>query len=215
MSIGADDIQDLKTAHGAEIWAKYINRNTGRRSDAATAYVHSVMDEQSNLHLRTNARVSRVIFDGDRAVGVAYVPSRNRAHQGQYKETIVSNSSCGPSSARTGDASKLRSARTSTSCSRPVRWARPRSSSARVSAARISCRSSTSSALVTSPGSASNTKTTTRRFPVSLVVSYSFPADSLPFPSLPRERGDADSRRLPSWGPGGAPGALPGVGDEP
>ena len=27
---------DLDTAHGAEIWAKYINRHTGRRSDAAT-----------------------------------------------------------------------------------------------------------------------------------------------------------------------------------
>ena len=27
---------DLDTSHAAEIWAKYINRNTGRRSDAAT-----------------------------------------------------------------------------------------------------------------------------------------------------------------------------------
>ena len=31
-----DDIQDLDTAHASEIWAKYINRHTGRRSDAAT-----------------------------------------------------------------------------------------------------------------------------------------------------------------------------------
>ena len=29
-------IPDLDTGHGAEIWAKYINRITGRRSDAAT-----------------------------------------------------------------------------------------------------------------------------------------------------------------------------------
>lgn len=54
------------------------------------AYVHSVMDAQTNLHLRTNARVSRVVFEGTKAVGVAYVPSRNRAHGGQLKETIVS-----------------------------------------------------------------------------------------------------------------------------
>lgn len=102
---------DLKTAHGAEIWAKYINRHTGRRSDAATgqcpcsvhfyniflmlrlscpAYVHSVMDVQNNLFLRTNARVNRVLFDGNnKAVGVAYVPSRNRANGGQLAETIV------------------------------------------------------------------------------------------------------------------------------
>lgn len=85
----SDDIQDLTTSHASEIWAKYINRHTGRRSDAATAYVHSVMDVQNNLYLRTNSRVSRVIFEGDKAVGVAYVPVRNRGHQGQLQETIV------------------------------------------------------------------------------------------------------------------------------
>ncbi|KDR71609.1 hypothetical protein GALMADRAFT_143863 [Galerina marginata CBS 339.88] len=84
-----DDLQDLDTSHASEIWAKYINRHTGRRSDAATAYVHSVMDVQSNLYLRTNARVSRVIFEGTKAVGVAYVPARNRGHAGQLMETIV------------------------------------------------------------------------------------------------------------------------------
>ena len=47
------------------------------------------MDVQTNLHLRVNAKVSRVIFDGDRAVGVAYVPARNRVHQSQVRETIV------------------------------------------------------------------------------------------------------------------------------
>ena len=29
------------------------------------AYVHSVMDVQSNLYLRCNARVSRVLFDAN------------------------------------------------------------------------------------------------------------------------------------------------------
>ncbi|KAG1876463.1 GMC oxidoreductase-domain-containing protein [Suillus subalutaceus] len=85
----SDDLQDLTTAHASEIWAKYINRHTGRRSDAATAYVHGVMDTQSNLYLRTNARVSRVIFEGTKAVGVAYVPSRNRANNAAVQETIV------------------------------------------------------------------------------------------------------------------------------
>jgi len=47
------------------------------------------MDIQSNLYLRTNARVNRVIFEGDKAVGVAYVPARNRAHDGKLMETIV------------------------------------------------------------------------------------------------------------------------------
>ncbi|KAL5501118.1 hypothetical protein ACEPAH_9505 [Sanghuangporus vaninii] len=85
----SDDIQDLTTSHASEIWAKYINRYTGRRSDAATAYVHSVMDVQNNLHLRTNARVSRVIFEGSKAVGLAYVPAKGRTHKNEIKETIV------------------------------------------------------------------------------------------------------------------------------
>ena len=55
-----------------------------------TAYVHSVMDTQNNLFLRCNARVSRVLFDANnKAVGVAYVPSRNRANNAQVVETIV------------------------------------------------------------------------------------------------------------------------------
>ncbi|KAJ7583061.1 GMC oxidoreductase-domain-containing protein [Mycena floridula] len=90
----SDDLQDLDTSHASEIWAKYINRHTGRRSDAATAYVHSVMDIQTNLYLRTNARVSRVIFEGTKAVGVAYVPSRNRGHGGALMETIVKARKC-------------------------------------------------------------------------------------------------------------------------
>ena len=89
-----DDIQDLQTSHASELWAKYVNRHTGRRSDAATAYVHSVMDVQSNLYLRTDARVNRVIFEDKKAVGVAYVPARNRGDGGKLIETIVRARKC-------------------------------------------------------------------------------------------------------------------------
>lgn len=55
------------------------------------AYVHSVMDVQNNLHLRCNARGCRVLFDANnKAIGVSYVPSRNRANGAQVQETIVS-----------------------------------------------------------------------------------------------------------------------------
>lgn len=48
------------------------------------------MDTQNNLYLRCNARVSRVLFDANNtAVGVAYVPSRNRANNANVVETIV------------------------------------------------------------------------------------------------------------------------------
>jgi alcohol oxidase len=80
-----DDLQDLKESHAAEIWAKWINKDTGRRSDAATGYIHPVMATQTNLHLRCNAKASRVIFEGTKAVGLAFVNNRNHGN----KETIV------------------------------------------------------------------------------------------------------------------------------
>ncbi|MCV2423674.1 GMC family oxidoreductase N-terminal domain-containing protein, partial [Paucibacter sp. DJ4R-1] len=83
-----DDLQDCQQSHAAEIWAKWINKDTGRRSDAASAYVHPIMAEQSNLHLRCNSKVARVIFEGTKAVGVAYVNSRDHG-QTHTTETIV------------------------------------------------------------------------------------------------------------------------------
>lgn len=83
-----DDLQDCKESHASEIWAKYINRYTGRRSDAAHAYIHPVMKLQQNLHLRTNCKASRVVFEGTKAVGVAYVGAKDH---GEFagRETVV------------------------------------------------------------------------------------------------------------------------------
>lgn len=71
--------------------ATFMTRNKYLIIRFPIAYVHSVMDVQTNLHLRTNSRVSRVIFEGTTAVGVAYVHSKNRAHKGELRETIVSD----------------------------------------------------------------------------------------------------------------------------
>jgi len=43
---------------------------------------------QSNLHLLTNAKAVRVIFEGDKAVGVAYCSPRHYGHE-KVKEHIV------------------------------------------------------------------------------------------------------------------------------
>ncbi|KAL7269090.1 Alternative oxidase, mitochondrial precursor [Rhizina undulata] len=71
-----DDLQDLETAHGAEHWLKWINRDTGRRSDSAHAYIHSTMRNQGNLFLQCNTKIDKVIFEGNRAVGVQTVPTK-------------------------------------------------------------------------------------------------------------------------------------------
>ena len=71
-----DDLQDLETAHGAEHWLKWINRDTGRRSDSASAYIHSTMRNKDNLYLLCNTKIDKVIFEGNRAVGVKTVPTK-------------------------------------------------------------------------------------------------------------------------------------------
>jgi alcohol oxidase len=71
-----DDLQDLVTAHGAEHWLKWINRDTGRRSDAAHAYIHSTRAVHSNLHLMCNTKVDKVIIENGRCVGVQTVPTK-------------------------------------------------------------------------------------------------------------------------------------------
>ncbi|KAK3986344.1 alcohol oxidase 1 [Cladorrhinum sp. PSN332] len=71
-----DDLQDLKTGHGAEQWLKWINRDTGRRSDSAHAYIHATRAVHSNLYLACNTKVDKVIIENGRAVGVRTVPTK-------------------------------------------------------------------------------------------------------------------------------------------
>ena len=91
-----DDLQDLVTGHGAEHWLKYvqehhrydicadfvrwINRDTGRRSDSAHAYIHSTRAHHQNLHLVVNTKTEKVILEGGRAVGVKTVPTLSLIH---------------------------------------------------------------------------------------------------------------------------------------
>jgi alcohol oxidase len=71
-----DDLQDLTTGHGAEHWLKWINRDTGRRSDAASAYIHATRAKHQNLHLQCNTKVDRIIIEDGVATGVVTVPTR-------------------------------------------------------------------------------------------------------------------------------------------
>ncbi|EXJ85715.1 alcohol oxidase [Capronia coronata CBS 617.96] len=71
-----DDLQDLTTGHGAEHWLKWINRDTGRRSDAAHAYIHATRAKYENLHLQCNTKVDRVVIEDGVAVGVLTVPTK-------------------------------------------------------------------------------------------------------------------------------------------
>jgi len=65
------------------------NIHNGRRLSAARAYLHPVMD-RPNLTVTTRAFVTRVLFEGRRAVGVEYTHGRGAPRQVQAREVILS-----------------------------------------------------------------------------------------------------------------------------
>ena len=60
----------------------------GRRLSAARAYLHPVM-RRRNLEVRTRAFVTRILFEGRRAVGVEYVQGRGPARRIRAGEVIL------------------------------------------------------------------------------------------------------------------------------
>ncbi len=63
------------------------NRHRGRRLSASGAYLHPVMD-RPNLSLVTRAHITRILFEGNRAVGVEYRKGR-RLRRAKATELIL------------------------------------------------------------------------------------------------------------------------------
>ncbi|KAI9694261.1 MAG: Alternative oxidase, mitochondrial precursor [Bogoriella megaspora] len=91
-----DDLQDLVTGHGSCQWDKWIDRDKGRRSDSAHAYIHSTRAHHQNLHLVVNTKADKVILDNNnRAVGVQTVPTKplhpteNHSHIYKARKQII------------------------------------------------------------------------------------------------------------------------------
>ncbi|KAE9385301.1 alcohol oxidase [Gymnopus androsaceus JB14] len=62
------DAQDFYTP-----WHMYIDAHTGKRSDTAHHFIYNLNPEaKRNLHILTNRRVVKVLFENNRAVGVSY-----------------------------------------------------------------------------------------------------------------------------------------------
>ncbi|RFU78359.1 alcohol dehydrogenase [Trichoderma arundinaceum] len=70
------DMQNFKAVGGFSRWLKYVSPD-GKRQDTAHRYIHPLMSsgEYPNLHLLVQSKVSRVIFEGNRAVGIEYLPN--------------------------------------------------------------------------------------------------------------------------------------------
>jgi choline dehydrogenase len=64
------------------------NVHNGRRLSAARAYLHPVMG-RPNLQVRTRAFVTRILFEGTRAVGVEYTRGKGAPHRARAGEVIL------------------------------------------------------------------------------------------------------------------------------
>ncbi|KAB5588488.1 hypothetical protein CTheo_8072 [Ceratobasidium theobromae] len=72
-----EDIMDCHTGHGSARLAKWIDPETGRRQDTAHCYIHTQSGNES-LHIMTQTLVTRVIFDGTKAIGVEVIGNKNQ-----------------------------------------------------------------------------------------------------------------------------------------
>lgn len=67
----------------------HTKEKNGERCSAAAAYLHPVMD-RPNLTVMTNARATKVLFEGKRAVGVAFRAGKKNSEVRARKEVILS-----------------------------------------------------------------------------------------------------------------------------
>ncbi|KAG7089381.1 hypothetical protein E1B28_011071 [Marasmius oreades] len=71
----AKDANDFGKCDQYAPWYKYIDGITGKRSDAAHHFIYN-QDHNKNLVVQERCRITRVIFDGNKAVGVEYADDR-------------------------------------------------------------------------------------------------------------------------------------------
>lgn len=69
------------------------NIHRGRRLSAARAYLHPIMGRRPNLEVRTRAFVTRVLFDGQRAIGVEVARGRSGVERIRAGEVILAGGS--------------------------------------------------------------------------------------------------------------------------
>ena len=77
---------------GAGYWQTTIHHSPGKngeRCSAAAAYLFPVMDSRPNLTVITRAHATRIIFEGKRAVGVAYRQGRQDREVRAAREVIL------------------------------------------------------------------------------------------------------------------------------
>ena len=70
--LGVPATDDFNGAEQEGAGVVQVTQKRGRRWSAADAFLHPVRKERDNLDVVTGAQASRILFEGDRAVGVEY-----------------------------------------------------------------------------------------------------------------------------------------------
>ncbi|KAI0744641.1 alcohol oxidase-like protein [Earliella scabrosa] len=81
-----DDLNALYDCNKYGRWPKWIDSKTGTRSDVPHHYIFK--RNLSNIQILSGYHVKRVIFRGDRAVGIEYIPNK-RFHPDASSEVIT------------------------------------------------------------------------------------------------------------------------------
>jgi choline dehydrogenase len=82
------DTNGARQENGAGLLQFHIDAQ-GRRASAATVFLEPILD-RPNLRVETGAHVTRVLFEGTRAVGVAYLQGGEAKEARARREVIVS-----------------------------------------------------------------------------------------------------------------------------
>ena len=76
LGLGIPRARDYNSGDQAGVGYFQRTIRNGRRVSAARAFLHPAMTRK-NLEVRTNARASRILFEGKRATGIRYLAERN------------------------------------------------------------------------------------------------------------------------------------------
>ncbi|MGH2481307.1 MAG: GMC family oxidoreductase, partial [Ktedonobacteraceae bacterium] len=86
---GLSRTQDFNGAEQDGVGFYQVTQREGMRHSAAVGYVHPILS-RPNFTLQTNALVTNVLFEGTRAVGVAYVQDGEKRQVKANREVILS-----------------------------------------------------------------------------------------------------------------------------
>jgi choline dehydrogenase-like flavoprotein len=81
---------DFNGAEQEGLGTYQLTQKNGERWSAARGYIHPVMKSRTNLRVITTAQATRILFDGNRAVGVEYRQNKVIRQVRARREVIVS-----------------------------------------------------------------------------------------------------------------------------